>query len=396
MSVTLHTSLGDLKIEIFCESVPKTAENFLALCASGYYNGSPFHRLIPQFMSGTSIWSTAFDDEIRPSLTHASRGIVSMANKGPATNGSQFFITFDKAPHLDGLNTVFGRLIGDEALATLANIEAVAVDAKNRPKVPFCIDRVTIHANPLADSMPPTGFSSPSRVGGTSLGVCHGAVDIETYIQSAHLTLPFPTAATRDVEQPNRLPLATRTMSKDIYNNQKKKKSRAMQQIPSGSLLRPILATKDSQKTVPAAASAATFIIIDDCLDLLNCAAAFRVYIIFAPCTLCHPFQPLLILLLRHGCFFDIKRACRASRNRRRECEQEMQRRLNKVKEGEGETTTMTLPNLPRSMAIEVRLSCIMIGLASIHLLRMFSSATVYLLRLYRGVNNRQSRCKRP
>ncbi|RDA91134.1 hypothetical protein CP533_0438 [Ophiocordyceps camponoti-saundersi (nom. inval.)] len=170
MSVTLHTSLGDLKLEIFCESVPKTAENFLALCASGYYNGSPFHRLIPQFMvqtgapaeprppnvpkSGTSIWSTAFDDEIRPSLTHASRGIVSMANKGPGTNGSQFFIIFDKAPHLDGLNTVFGRLIGDEALATLAKIEAVAIDAKNRPKEPFCIDRVTIHANPLADSMP--------------------------------------------------------------------------------------------------------------------------------------------------------------------------------------------------------------------------------------------------
>nr|AFH89650.1 peptidyl-prolyl cis-trans isomerase-like 3 [Beauveria bassiana] len=167
MSVTLHTSLGDLKIEVFCESVPKTAENFLALCASGYYDQSPFHRLIPQFMiqtgapavpsppdnpeGGRSIWGGVFADEIRPALRHADRGIVSMANKGPGTNGSQFFILLDRAPHLDGLNTVFGRVIGDDGLATLAKMEAVEVDKKNRPKTPFCIERVTVHANPLAD-----------------------------------------------------------------------------------------------------------------------------------------------------------------------------------------------------------------------------------------------------
>ncbi|KAL1883015.1 hypothetical protein VTK73DRAFT_90 [Phialemonium thermophilum] len=166
MSVTLHTTVGDLKIEIFCESVPKTAENFLALCASNYYDGSPFHRLIPSFMvqtgapahpsppenpkGGRSIWGGTFEDEIRPALRHSGRGIVSMANKGPGTNGSQFFILFDKAPHLDGLNTVFGRLIGDESLATLARLEHLEVDAKNRPKDPVRIESVTIHANPLA------------------------------------------------------------------------------------------------------------------------------------------------------------------------------------------------------------------------------------------------------
>ncbi|KFY82816.1 hypothetical protein V500_10313, partial [Pseudogymnoascus sp. VKM F-4518 (FW-2643)] len=86
MSVTLHTTLGDIKIEVFCESVPKTAENFLALCASGYYDASPFHRLIPGFMiqtgapisspkGGTSIWHEPFEDEIRPSLRHNARGI---------------------------------------------------------------------------------------------------------------------------------------------------------------------------------------------------------------------------------------------------------------------------------------------------------------------------------
>ncbi|KAJ4131023.1 Peptidyl-prolyl cis-trans isomerase cyp10 [Fusarium equiseti] len=166
MSVTLHTSHGDIKIEIYCESVPKTAENFLALCATGYYDQSPFHRVIPKFMAqtgapatpnppenpkgGRSIWGGAFEDEIRPALRHSARGVLSMANKGPGTNGSQFFITFDKAPHLDGLNTVFGRVIGDEGLATLAKMEGVEVDRKNRPKEPIRIENVTIHANPLA------------------------------------------------------------------------------------------------------------------------------------------------------------------------------------------------------------------------------------------------------
>ena len=99
---------------------------------------------------GRSIWGGTFEDEIRPALRHSGRGFVSMANKGPETNGSQFFITFDKAPHLDGLNTVFGKVIGDEGLVTLSKLEAVEVDRKNRPKEPVKIEKVTIHANPLA------------------------------------------------------------------------------------------------------------------------------------------------------------------------------------------------------------------------------------------------------
>lgn len=99
---------------------------------------------------GRSIWGGTFDDEIRPALKHAQRGMVSMANKGPGTNGSQFFIIFDKAPHLDGLNTVFGKVIGDDSLVTLAKIEALEIDKKNRPKEPCKIENITIHANPLA------------------------------------------------------------------------------------------------------------------------------------------------------------------------------------------------------------------------------------------------------
>ncbi|KAF7858912.1 hypothetical protein EAF04_008953 [Stromatinia cepivora] len=171
MSVTLHTTLGDIKIEVFCESVPKTAENFLALCASTYYTHSPIHRLIPTFMlqtgspsplnplfttsspppkSGASIWHTPFEDEIRPTLRHNARGIVSMANKGPCTNGSQFFILFAPAPHLDGQNTVFGHVIGEESMRVLGEMERLEVDGKNRPVEKVVIERVAVHANPLA------------------------------------------------------------------------------------------------------------------------------------------------------------------------------------------------------------------------------------------------------
>lgn len=161
MSVTLHTTHGPLKVELFCQACPKTAYNFLALCASGAYTSSPFHRLIPSFMvqggspstgstkDSVSIYGGPFEDEIKPSLRHHARGMLSMANKGPNTNGSQFFVTFTEAPHLDGKNTVFGRVL--EGWETLDAMEAVAVDKKNRPLEPMRVERVQIHANPLAD-----------------------------------------------------------------------------------------------------------------------------------------------------------------------------------------------------------------------------------------------------
>ena len=162
MSVTLHTTHGPLKLELFCSACPKTTYNFLALCASSAYDNSPFHRLIPSFMiqggspstgstkDSTSVYGQVFEDEIKPSLRHNARGTLSMANKGPATNGSQFFVTFDKAPHLDGKNTAFGRVI--EGWDTLDKMEEVQVDKKNRPREEIKIERVTIHANPVADA----------------------------------------------------------------------------------------------------------------------------------------------------------------------------------------------------------------------------------------------------
>lgn len=99
----------------------------------------------------TSIWGTDFEDEIRPSLRHNARGIVAMANKGRNTNGSQFFITYGQAPHLDGKNTVFGRVLGDEGMATLQRLEAKEVDKKGRMQGNIVnIERITLHANPIA------------------------------------------------------------------------------------------------------------------------------------------------------------------------------------------------------------------------------------------------------
>lgn len=114
--------------------------------------GAPANPAPPENpKGGRSIWGGYFEDEIRPALRHNARGIVSMANKGPGTNGSQFFILFGAASHLDNLNTVFGKVIGDDSFETLAKLEALEVDKKNRPKEKVVIESVTIHANPLAD-----------------------------------------------------------------------------------------------------------------------------------------------------------------------------------------------------------------------------------------------------
>lgn len=161
MSVTLHTSRGDIKIEVFCDLVPKGCENFLALCASGAYDGALFHRNIKDFMvqvgipnasgvvkKGVSIWGGKFEDEIVDSLRHNRRGIVSWANSGPDTNGSQFFITYKRHEHLDGKFTIFGKVI--DGMDVLDEIEGAKTGEKDRPLEDIKITTVTIHANPLA------------------------------------------------------------------------------------------------------------------------------------------------------------------------------------------------------------------------------------------------------
>jgi peptidyl-prolyl cis-trans isomerase B (cyclophilin B) len=118
IKIILHTNKGDIEGTIFASKVPMTAANYLNLAKKGYYNGITFHRVIANFMiqggdptaSGSGGPGYKFADEIVPTLKHDKPGIFSMANAGPGTNGSQFFITHLPTPHLDGRHTVFGEV----------------------------------------------------------------------------------------------------------------------------------------------------------------------------------------------------------------------------------------------------------------------------------------------
>ncbi|KAG8528646.1 heme binding [Bacidia gigantensis] len=119
--VVLDTSMGSITVELYNEHAPKTCKNFSTLASRGYYTNIPVHRIIPSFMiqtgdptgtgrGGSSIYGPTFADEIHPSLKHTGAGVLSMANSGPDTNGSQFFITLAPTPWLDGKHTIFGRV----------------------------------------------------------------------------------------------------------------------------------------------------------------------------------------------------------------------------------------------------------------------------------------------
>ncbi|MEM8668257.1 MAG: peptidylprolyl isomerase [Planctomycetota bacterium] len=116
---TFETDKGTIRIELFDDKAPKTVENFETLCGKEYYDGLMFHRVIDNFMiqggcpegTGTGGPGYRFDDEFHPELRHDGPGVLSMANAGPNTNGSQFFITHLATPHLDDRHSVFGKVL---------------------------------------------------------------------------------------------------------------------------------------------------------------------------------------------------------------------------------------------------------------------------------------------
>lgn len=162
MSVTLHTTQGDIKVELHCAAVPRSSANFLALCASGAYENTPFHRVSANFMvqagdpTGTGKVSTAafarrLPDEIKPSLTFSAAGILAFANNGRPSRkgvGSQFFITATPAPHLDATCTVIGHVL--HGLSVVQRISNLPTE-NGRPVDPVAVRNVTIHANPFAN-----------------------------------------------------------------------------------------------------------------------------------------------------------------------------------------------------------------------------------------------------
>ncbi|RDD42208.1 Peptidylprolyl isomerase domain and WD repeat-containing protein 1 [Trichoplax sp. H2] len=153
-SSVMHTTMGDIQIELFPKVAPKAVENFCTHSKNGYYNGHIFHRVIKAFMiqtgdplgtgtGGTSIWGKEFEDEFHSSIRHDRPYTVSMANAGPGTNGSQFFITVVPTPWLDNKHTIFGRVV--KGMEVVQNISNVKCDPKtDRPYDDIKIISITI------------------------------------------------------------------------------------------------------------------------------------------------------------------------------------------------------------------------------------------------------------
>lgn len=166
-TATLHTNRGDIKVELFGNHAPKTVANFVGLAtgelayteenASGeaegpFYDGSVFHRVIDGFMiqggdpTGTGRGGPGyrFEDEFHPELKFDKPYLLAMANAGPGTNGSQFFITVDATPHLNRRHTIFGEVTDEESKKVVDAIATTEVDRSDRPVDPVFIERVTV------------------------------------------------------------------------------------------------------------------------------------------------------------------------------------------------------------------------------------------------------------
>ena len=148
--VKLTTSQGDVVLELNSAAAPKTVDNFLAYVKDGYYDGAIFHRVIEGFViqggcpqgTGTGGPGYRFKDEFDASLRHAEEGVLSMANAGPGTNGSQFFITLGPTPHLDDRHSVFGKVT--KGLDVVSKIGVVKTGSMDKPVEPVIMEKVTI------------------------------------------------------------------------------------------------------------------------------------------------------------------------------------------------------------------------------------------------------------
>ncbi|KFM74887.1 Peptidyl-prolyl cis-trans isomerase-like 1, partial [Stegodyphus mimosarum] len=140
--VVFETTMGTVEFELYWKHAPKTCRNFAELAKLGYYNNVIFHRIVSDFMiqggdptgtgrGGSSIYGKNFEDEIHSDLKHSGAGILSMANSGPNTNGSQFFITLAPCQWLDGKHSIFGRV--NSGMHVVQRISKVPTDSNDRP-----------------------------------------------------------------------------------------------------------------------------------------------------------------------------------------------------------------------------------------------------------------------
>jgi cyclophilin family peptidyl-prolyl cis-trans isomerase len=159
LTAVFETSMGDFEAKLYAEECPETVWNFVNLAegrqeterGGNFYDGLTFHRVIEGFViqggcplgNGTGDPGYRFQDEFHPSLQHDGAGVFSMANAGPGTNGSQFFITLAPTPHLDNRHTVFGKVTS--GMDVVEKIGAVATGPMDKPQTPVVINKVTIN-----------------------------------------------------------------------------------------------------------------------------------------------------------------------------------------------------------------------------------------------------------
>ncbi|MBW2975036.1 peptidylprolyl isomerase [Candidatus Woesearchaeota archaeon] len=149
-TAVFETNKGTFEVELFTEKAPITTKNFIDLSDKGFYDGLIFHRVIDGFMiqggdpngDGTGGPGYTIDDEFHPELKHDSEGILSMANAGPNTGGSQFFITLAPTPWLDGRHSVFGRVTS--GMDVVKAIGKSPKDSRDKPKEDVIINKITI------------------------------------------------------------------------------------------------------------------------------------------------------------------------------------------------------------------------------------------------------------
>lgn len=150
---TMETSMGTIVVALFPDAAPKAVENFIGLAEKGYYEGVIFHRVIGDFMiqggdptgtgmGGKSIWELPFEDEFDPKYRFDSAGILAMANAGPKTNGSQFFITLAETPWLNDRHTIFGKVV--EGMDVVEAIGKVETGLRDKPVKDVAIQKITV------------------------------------------------------------------------------------------------------------------------------------------------------------------------------------------------------------------------------------------------------------
>ncbi|XP_028836254.1 spliceosome-associated protein CWC27 homolog isoform X2 [Denticeps clupeoides] len=162
--ILIKTSAGDIDVELWSKETPKACRNFIQLCMEGYYDGTIFHRVVPEFIiqggdptgtgtGGESIYGRPFKDEFHSRLRFIRRGLVAMANAGTHDNGSQFFFTLGRADELNNKHTIFGKVTGD-TIYNMLRLAEVECDGEERPLNPHKIRATEVLYSPFDDIIP--------------------------------------------------------------------------------------------------------------------------------------------------------------------------------------------------------------------------------------------------